>query len=42
MGKAVAVLAGLNPDSYADMAAVAASQTAMAAVINSEAAERLL
>ena len=32
MGKAVAILAGLNPDSYADMTAVAASQTAMAAV----------
>ena len=52
MGKAVAVLAGLNPDSYADMAAVAASQTAMAAiassstamaaVINSEAARTAL
>ena len=32
MGKAVAVLAGLNPDSYADMTAVAASSTAMTAV----------
>ena len=32
MGKAVAVLAGLNPDSYVDMTAVAASSTAMAAV----------
>ena len=42
MGKAVAVLAGLNPDSYADMAAVASSQTAMAAVINSEAARTAL
>ena len=38
MGKAVAVLAGLNPDSYADMAAVAASQTAMAAVAASQTA----
>lgn len=33
MGKAVAVLSGLNPDSYADMTAVASSSTAMAAVI---------
>ena len=32
MGKAVAVLSGLNPDSYADMTAVASSSTAMAAV----------
>ena len=32
MGKAVAVLSGLNPDSYADMTAVASSQTAMAAI----------
>ena len=32
MGKAVAVLSGLNPDSYADMTAVAASSTAMTAV----------
>ena len=38
MGKAVAVLSGLNPDSYADMAAVAASQTAMAAVASSQTA----
>ena len=38
MGKAVAVLSGLNPDSYADMAAVAASQTAMAAVAASQTA----
>ena len=38
MGKAVAVLAGLNPDSYADMAAVAASQTAMAAIIGNSTA----
>ena len=38
MGKAVAVLAGLNPDSYADMTAVAASSTAMAAVAASSAA----
>ena len=32
MGKTVAILAGLNPDSYANMAAIAASSTAMAAV----------
>ena len=32
MGKAVAVLAGLNPNSYVDMTAVAASSTAMTAV----------
>ena len=32
MGKAVAVLSGLNPDSYADMTAVASSSTAMAAI----------
>ena len=38
MGKAVAVLAGLNPDSYADMTAVAASSTAMTAVAASSAA----
>ena len=38
MGKAVAVLSGLNPDSYADMAAVAASQTAMAAIIGNSTA----
>lgn len=38
MGKAVAVLSGLNPDSYADMAAVAASQTAMAAIAASSTA----
>ena len=33
MGKAVAILANLNPADYADMTAVAASQTAMAAGI---------
>ena len=33
MGKTVAILADLNPADYADMTAVAASQTAMAAVI---------
>ena len=33
MGKAAAKLAGLNPADYADMTAVAASSTAMAAVI---------
>ena len=38
MGKAVAVLSGLNPDSYADMTAVASSSTAMAAVIGNSAA----
>nr|DAJ20627.1 MAG TPA: Tail fiber protein [Myoviridae sp. ctyhU11] len=38
MGKAVAVLSGLNPDSYADMTAVAASQTAMAAIAASSTA----
>ena len=38
MGKAVAFLSGLNPDSYADMTAVAASSTAMAAVAASSTA----
>ena len=38
MGKAVAVLSGLNPDSYADMTAVASSSTAMAAIASSSAA----
>ena len=38
MGKAVAVLSGLNPDSYADMTAVASSSTAMAAVAASQTA----
>ena len=38
MGKAVAVLSGLNPDSYADMTAVASSSTAMAAVASSSTA----
>ena len=33
MGKTVAELAGLNPSGYADMNAIAASQTAMAAII---------
>ena len=32
MGKTVAILAGLNPSSYADMTAIAASSTAMAAI----------
>ena len=32
-GKTVAILAGLNPSSYADMTAIAASSTAMAAII---------
>ena len=38
MGKAVAVLSGLNPDSYADMTVVASSSTAMAAVAASSTA----
>ena len=38
MGKAVAVLSGLNPDSYADMTAVASSSTAMAAIIGNSTA----
>ena len=38
MGKAVAVLSGLNPDSYADMTAIAASSTAMAAIAASQTA----
>ena len=38
MGKAVAVLSGLNPDSYADMTAVASSSTAMTAVASSQTA----
>ena len=38
MGKAVAVLSGLNPDSYADMTAVASSSTAMAAIAASSTA----
>ena len=38
MGKAVAVLSGLNPDSYADMTAVASSSTAMAAIAASQTA----
>ena len=42
MGKTVAELAGLNPSGYADMNAIASSQTAMAAVINSEAARTAL
>ena len=33
MGKTVAILAGLNPSSYADMTAIAASSTAMTAII---------
>ena len=33
MGKTVAELAGLNPNSYADMNAIASSSTAMAAII---------
>ena len=33
MGKTVAELAGLNPSGYADMNAIASSQTAMAAII---------
>ena len=38
MGKTVAILANLNPEDYADMTAVAASQTAMAAVAASQTA----
>lgn len=38
MGKAAAKLAGLNPADYADMAAVASSSTAMAAIFRSDAA----
>ena len=38
MGKAVAILAGLNPNDYADMTAVAASSTAMTAVTASSTA----
>ena len=38
MGKTVAILAGLDPNSYADMTAVAASQTAMTAVAASQTA----
>lgn len=38
MGKTVAILAGLNPSSYADMTAIAASSTAMAAVAASSVA----
>ena len=38
MGKTVAILANLNPADYADMTAVAASQTAMAAVAASQTA----
>ena len=38
MGKTVAELAGLNPSGYADMNAIASSQTAMAAVASSSTA----
>ena len=38
MGKAAAKLAGLNPADYADMAAVASSQTAMTAIANNKTA----
>ena len=38
MGKTVAILAGLNPSSYADMTAIAASSTAMAAIQKSQTA----
>ena len=38
MGKAAAKLAGLNPADYADMTAVAASSTAMAAIANNKTA----
>ena len=39
MGKAAAKLAGLNPADYADMAAIASSQTAMAAIEKSQVAK---
>ena len=39
MGKTVAVLSGLNPDSYADMTAIASSSTAMAAIEKSQVAK---
>ena len=42
MGKAVAILAGLNPNDYADMTAVAASSTAMTAVSGSATARSAL
>lgn len=42
MGKAVAVLSGLNPDSYADMTAVASSSTAMTAIAASTEALKAL
>ena len=42
MGKTVAELAGLNPSGYADMNAIAASQTAMAAVAASASAIRAM
>ena len=38
MGKTVAELAGLNPSGYADMNAIASSQTAMAAIIGNSTA----
>ena len=38
MGKAAAKMAGLNPADYADMTAVASSQTAMAAIIGNSTA----
>ena len=38
MGKTVAILAGLNPSSYADMTAIAASSTAMTAIQKSQTA----
>lgn len=42
MGKAVAVLSGLNPDSYDDMTAVASSSTAMTAIAASTEALKAL
>ena len=42
MGKAVAVLSGLNPESYADMTAVASSSTAMTAIAASTEALKAL
>ena len=42
MAKTVAILANLDPNSYADMTAIASSSTAMTAVINSAAARTAL
>ena len=42
MGKAAAMIVGLNPDDYVDMDAIAASQTAMAAVAASQTAREAI